>query len=120
MPERLLLLTAAGDASVPSRVCSLLVQRKAPLRRIWAAHDEDGGWSLLLAVDLAEHARVALLIEQLNRLVDVVKTVEVAPAGGHEQQSRFGVTGSRGGGRAASAGLRSRSGPLTEEPGRAG
>lgn len=79
MTVHLLRLTATDSPSVPSRVCTLLAQRRVPVTSC-AARDTGNRWSVRLRLELAEPQRLGLVIEQLCRLVDVTR-VEIVPAG---------------------------------------
>lgn len=80
MTVHLLCLTATDSPSVPSRVCTLLAQRRVPVTSICAARDTGNRWSVRLRLELAEPQRLGLVIKQLSRLVDVTR-VEIVPAG---------------------------------------
>jgi acetolactate synthase small subunit len=90
MSTHLLHLTATDSPSVPTRVCALLAQRRIPVTSIHATRGMGNRWSVRLRLDLAEPQRLALVIEQLRRLVDVMKVVElVLPTSGDLRSPRL-------------------------------
>ncbi len=76
MSTHLLHLTATDSPLVPAQVCGLLAQRRVPVSGIQAARGTGNRWSLRLRLDLPEPQRLALVVEQLRRLVDVTNVVE--------------------------------------------
>ena len=78
MLERVLSLVAVDDRRVPSRICGLLAQRVVTISSIQMTHDHAASqWDIRLVACVENQLELELLIKRLDRLVDVLKVVEI-------------------------------------------
>jgi acetolactate synthase I/III small subunit len=88
--EHLLSVVATDTSVVPARVCGLLAQRNIAVSSIQMVKPAGGAyWCIQLVVCLGPEESVELVVKRLNRLVDVVKVVEISGKPHHERKSVF-------------------------------
>ncbi|MFV8054781.1 ACT domain-containing protein [Mycobacterium sp. 48b] len=90
MQKHVISLLARDVHSSPSRVCTLLAQRQIAISSLqFSEAAEHGAWWIQLAVEVDDSAMLGLLINRLNRLIDVTEVVALPSGTAHYRQSVF-------------------------------
>lgn len=90
MVEHLLCVIASDARAVPARVCGLLAQRSVEVSSIQMAKPAGSTrWWIQLVVCLDRNGDVELVVKWLNRLVDVVKVVDLGSEPNRQRRSVF-------------------------------
>jgi acetolactate synthase small subunit len=77
-------------------VCGLLAQRNVDVNSVQMVKPTGGShWWIQLVVCLGPDEGVELVVKRLNRLVDVVKIVEVSGDSSYERRSMLSACGPR-------------------------
>jgi len=89
MPEHLLAVVAGPGRDVPARVAGLRLPSDIEITGMQCNRaQEPSGWWIQLAVRVRSAQHLELLIKRLNRLVDVLRVVQVE-ADAHRRQSVY-------------------------------
>jgi acetolactate synthase I/III small subunit len=88
--ERLLWVLGSDSQTMPARVCGLLAQRNIPVNSIQMTKPADSQhWWIRLVVCVESMNEVELVANRLNRLVDVIKVIDVSSEPSHQRRSMF-------------------------------
>lgn len=84
MVEHLLSVLGTDSRTLPARVCGLLAQRNIPVSSVQMAKPVGSQhWWIQLVVCVDSTTEVQLVVNRLNRLVDVVKVSDDGPVDAH-------------------------------------
>ena len=90
MVEHLLWVLASDSDQVPTRICGLLAHRNIATTSIQMTRSTGSPhWLIQLVVSVGSAAEIEFVAKRLNRLIDVVKVIDVSAARSHQRRSVF-------------------------------
>lgn len=88
--EHQLCMLTSDSLMIPTRVCNLLAARKISVDSVQMTKLAGSSrWWIQLVVRVAEPDDVELLVKRLNRLIDVIKVIDITAGPNHQRPSVF-------------------------------